>query len=275
MTIKKQSESSEHNPGEQIEEELDPVDPNALYREHVFSGEADTKWERFRRWSHKNKGKIYFVLLLSIMSSLGLSMIDRQPAHLNDYIRNYLARFSVTTPQWAYSIGPYQFGIDSLKSTYAILARYTFGGVGGAEAMKDGAAFEDFLREQFETDLFVNAALEEGLLDKPDAKVVLENAVRHAIAEYYIYARAIPPESNLRIKVTKEEVEDLYQRSRESYDRSGMDRNRIYRVIEKTIYDLKRQEQIDAVNRLRAQLIERLKDRSGYQYKGASETGAR
>lgn len=274
MTIRKTKRKSLPEPTEKTEEtidDIDPGDPLALYKEHSFDTPPTGSFEKFRRFALTTKGAVYALLLLSIVLPMAIILKDRSPDSPEQIVRNYFGRFSSASSNSVYSIGPVHISAQHIERLHGAVVRFTIGPGGATEYMSDANNNALFARDQFETDLLVNAALTEGVLKSEDARLVIENSLRHAIADYYLYSRLSTEQSDFRIVVPREEILDMYEKNREFYSKQGLSRSESLLVIERSLYQVRR----DALNlqilRARQEIIETLKDRAGYVYNGPAK----
>lgn len=137
--------------------ELDPRNPMALFEERSFAGPPRTRWERLQRFSHNNKGKIYFLMLVSMIFSISMMMKNTNPASLSAYLGDYFERMDGTSRR-AYAVD----GIPVTQSRIAALALAVERHAGTERTpMRPHGIDDAFVRDQFETDVLVRAAIHE------------------------------------------------------------------------------------------------------------------
>ncbi len=266
--------AAEENPTEEEDiqgGELSPEDPLALYREYRFAGKPETRTEAFRRFAIRNRRAVYSLLLAGVVLPFVWMMTTRQPESPEELIRSYFARVSSADEATAYAIGDARVTARHVRQLYQAVLKFTWGQKGADDAAGENQLFEAFVREQFETDLLVNAALKEGRFRSTDARLILENAVRHAAADYYLYTRIAAADSNFRIRIPREQVLSVYEKNKEFYARQGFNKAAALPVIEQSIVDVKRAEMALVLSRAREQVLADLKDRSGTTVQGSTK----
>jgi len=251
--------------------DLHPENPNAVYSAPVYLEPPDTVWERFRRWSHGKKRVVYALFLVAIVSTLVLMTRDSDVRSLSSFAQSYFNRFTKETDDWAYSIGNYHINERELNARFPVLLRYTWGARGASAVKNDAAAYRRYLRDQLETDLLVHAALREGALDSPEARIVLENGVRRLIAEYYLYTRIRNKNSDFRVNVDQSEIEQHYAKNKEFYASRGLERRAALAAIEKTMLEFRRERLRNRLFRLKMKVIDELRDSAGYRVRDPSK----
>lgn len=247
-----------------------PEDPLALYREHHFQGPPATRFEAFRRFAVRSRRFVYGLLLAGIVGPILLMMTSRQPESAEEILLSYFNRASTLNESSPlYSIGEARFAENQLRRLFGAVLKFTWGEKGSADGAKDQVVFDQFAREQYETDLLVSAALKEGTLRSAEARLILENAVRHAAADYYLYRQMASADSNFRITVPREEVLAVYAKNKEFYTRHGVDEAAALPLVEHSLAEVRRAEMNRILVRVRQQLVAELRDRSGSTYKGS------
>lgn len=276
---KKKTSSSASNPPDAGEAEyevanaeqlpdLQPEDPMGMYVEPNSVERTDTDWGAWRHWAHRNKRTIYAVFAVTIIGSFVYTMIGYEANPYRNIATSYFDRFRSATDDWVYAIGPFQVDENQLAARYSVLTRYTWGDRGAVPLKNDRDMYAGFLNDQLETDLLVNAALADTkLLDSPEARIILENSLRHAIAEYYLFSLIRTEESDFRVEVTQGEVDEHYNRFRQYYTSLNLDKERATPVIRRTLTNLKQDAVRGELGRVRQEVIDRLKDSSGYRVK--------
>lgn len=150
-------------------DEIRVEDPGALYEEPP----SQTSYGRFRSFALGSKRIIYAIVLVAMVGGIAASM--RSVTGFEGRLESYFQRFTGKLPPSGYQIAASEIDESELRSNFEIHKRL----LGPLE-------YTTFVREQFETDLVLRAALDEGLLSSPEAAMVLETALRRAAAEYYI-----------------------------------------------------------------------------------------
>ena len=242
--------------------ELHPENMAALYEDPPRS-----RSERFRFWSLRNKRLVYGVLLLGLVAGFILLAWKDEPVAPEDYARDYFARFGVQKEDWAYKIGSFFITDAHLNRQYPLLLAYSMGRDRAATMKSDGRLFRGYLREQLETDLFVHAALREGILRNPEAGLILENGMRKLIAEYYLYSKLKGVIGEFVPGMTKAEVKSHYEKNRAFYEKNGLDQTRGMAAAHESLFRVKREKILFRMKTLRAGILNRLRDREGYRVK--------
>ncbi|MCB1317517.1 MAG: hypothetical protein KDK27_16250 [Leptospiraceae bacterium] len=245
------------------QEDVPVEDPHAMYSDPYFHGEADSAWEKFRRFAHNHKRKVYFVFLIGLVLSFVVIMRNPEPENLRGWAENYFARFNDPANDWKYNIAQYYVDRQHLSLLYPILARYTWGDAGAEPLLNNGELYDQFVRDQYETDLLVYAALREEILQTPEASYILENAMRHAIAEYYLYTRIRSDDNNFRVEVDDREALEFYERNEELYADNGLGKNANIQLIKNTLAGIRRDQIRQQLAGQRSAVLEQLKEAIG------------
>ncbi len=260
------NQAADRDSAEAREEEiLNAEDPTALYRELRFDHPAVTFYDRLSRFAHANKRIIYALLLFAIVVPVVAALRSTRPASVQHTAEQYFARFQANEPG-TYSIGSSNFSAQYIEGLFDAVAASSLGPAGMRQIRTDSDAYARFVKDQFETDLLVHAALREGVLESPQSAYVIENAMRHAIADYYVSARAMQPSTNLRITVTDEEVRSYYDRNKDQYAKSGLTQAQTLGVIRRTLEQIRGDEQRAELRFFREKLLSAIKDRGGYSF---------
>ncbi len=275
-TIKKssvvQSLHPERDELEEVEAEelpdLSPEDPMGLYADPHTVEKTDSGWGEWQSWAHTNKRKIYAAFFITIVGSFVYSMVSYQSNEFRSMATAYFDKFRSDTDEWVYAIGPYYFDENYLASQYSVLTRYTWGDRGAAPMKNDRNLYAEYLKDQLETDLLVNAALaDEKILNAPEARLILENKMRHAIAEYYLFTVIRNENSDFRIQVTEAEIDDHYKQFKQYYASLNLDAERARPVIRQTLTNLKQDALRNQLTGVRNRIVNELKDGAGYRVK--------
>jgi hypothetical protein len=253
------------------EEHLNPEDPLAMYDEPPpRTAPAHSRWDAFRLWSHRHKRKIYLLFFVSLAIGIYLSLRSGGPGDLGGVLRDYFARFQGEREGWSYAIGEYFVGQDHLALVYPVIAKYRLGENGAAAAMQDPALYRRFIEEQYQVDALVYAAMRENAIHTPEARVILEDAVRRAVADYYVYSRIPGDSSDFRIEVTDAEVREFYERNKEIYEKSG-DPDTALVAIRATLYNLKRDQLRQKLATYQQKVFEDVRNRYGPRIQGETQ----
>lgn len=253
------------------EEIIDPVNPMAVYFDHEFHGEADTRWEKFRRFSHTHKRKIYGLFFVALFGTFITTMFNHNRPTIDNVAWSIYDNFEKKGPDWVYSIDGHFFGAYHLKEQYDALARYTWGDRGAVKMQSSNDLYASYLQDQFETDSLVLAALNENALDSPEAKIILSNALRHAIAEYYVYTKLRSEVGDFTIRTTEKEVEENYQKNKAFYDKSHLSKEEVLNIIRKTLLSAKKEEQQIAIQQRKMKIISGLQKRMQLEIRSADK----
>ncbi|MCE9599181.1 MAG: hypothetical protein K8S54_14555 [Spirochaetia bacterium] len=251
--------------------ELRVENPNALYEDVSFRGKPETAFEKLQHWSHRHKRKLYAVFLLAVVSTLFAGFRSTTPDSPQKLMDQYFARFGGHSDDWQYSIDRFHFTRAHLATVLPVIARYTLGNRGALDALQDKSTHDVFARDQFETDLLVYAAMQEDVLREPDARTILENALRHAIADYYVQRRLESINSDYRGRVEDAEALSYYEKNQDLYNKNGVAKGKALELIRTTLSGLKREEQRQEMRIQRAKLIARIQERLGPKFRGEKE----
>ncbi len=262
---KKDPESIENEePDAAVEErELNPENPQGLYEDPRFSGPPTTAFGRFQRWSHRHKRAIYAAFFLAIILSFVVVMRQDDGASAREAVEAYFSRFAGETDGWQYNIERYYIDKVHLNNLYPVLAKLTYGDAGAQSLLGDRELYESYVREQYETDLMAFAALQERVLNEREAKMFMENALRQAAADYYLYKRVGTEATDFRVNVTDAEAREYYGRNKDFYDASGLNEAASLQVIKNTLAGLRRDQLRQQLAVERSRIVGQLKDRIG------------
>jgi len=261
-----------HPEDEEVEPEelpdLQPEDPMGFYTEPREVEKTDSDWGSWRHWAHSHKRKIYAAFFITIVGSFVYSMIDYKANAFRSMATAYFDKFRSQTDEWVYAIGPFYFDENYLASQYSVLTRYTWGNRGAEPLKNDRDMYAEYLKDQLETDLLVNAAMaDDKILNHPEARIILENKLRHAIAEYYLFTMIRNKNSDFRIQVTDQEINDHYSQFKQYYSSLKLDKERARPVIRQTLTNLKQDAVRSQLVGIRNKIVNQLKDGSGYRVK--------
>ncbi|MCR9145504.1 MAG: hypothetical protein NXI24_24910 [bacterium] len=262
---KVQTEAGEQPAESQIQEtnDLNPENPHGLYEEPQFSGPPTTYFERFRRWSHRNKRWIYTAFVAAIMLSFVVIIQDKETSNPREVVDAYFGRFAVEIEDWQYNIERYYIDKGHLNNLYPVLAKLTYGEAGARPLLNDRELYESFIREQYEVDLLAFAALREQTLNNAEARLFLENSLRQAAADYYLFKQVGTEATDFRVNVTDAEAREYYGRNKEFYASSGLNEQASLQIIKNTLAGLRRDQMRQQLAVERSRLVARLKDRFG------------
>ncbi|HMU83225.1 MAG TPA: hypothetical protein PKE49_08645 [Leptospiraceae bacterium] len=255
----------------QTEEILSPEDPTAIYREVTFTGPAVTFYDRLARAAHANKRKIYFLMLCAIVVPIFLGLRSTRPLTASRIATDYFDRFRTGESNGVYSVAGATFGQDHLRHLFDAVGSTTLGPAGLRQLDGNSAAYTAYVRDQFETDLLVHAALQEGVLDSPQASFFIENSMRHSMADYYLLTRIMRPDTNLRVVVSDQAVQSYYEKNREQYAKSGLPQKETMEIIRRTLEQIQSDQMQAQIRLLRQQTINSLKDRGEHHFTGVSQ----
>lgn len=266
-TLRSQTETAEEPEPEELPD-LQPEDPMGFYTDPREIEKTESDWGNWRHWAHVHKRKIYAAFLITIVGSFVYSMIDYQANAFRSMATAYFDKFRSQTDEWVYAIGPYYFDENHLATQYSILTRYTWGDRGAEPLKNDRDMYSEYLKDQLETDLLVNAALaDDKILNDIEARIILENKMRHAIAEYYLFTLIRNENSDFRIQVTDQEIDDHYRQFKQYYSSLNLDAERARPVIRQTLTNLKQDAVRNQLVTIRNRVVNELKDGAGYRVK--------
>ena len=245
------------------ESELNPENPLGMYEDPRFSGPPQSAFESFQRFAHRHKRAIYATFFLAIILSFVVIMRGSGGANARDAVEQYFARFAGQSDDWQYNIDRFFIGKIHLNNLYPVLAKITYGDGGAKTLLNDRDLYDSFVREQYETDLLAFAALQENVLNESEARLFMENSLRQAAADYYLYKKVGTEATDFRVNISDAEAREYYNRNREFYKNSGLDEAAAMGVIKNTLAGLRRDQMRQQLAVARAQLVSRLKDRFG------------
>lgn len=246
-------------------DELHPENHRAFYSNAEFVGEAESRLEKFRRWSHRKKRWVFALFLLVLVGGASQFYKKSSPRSPEDLVRGYFNRFLHETDRWVYRVDRYYIDEQHLHRQYPILARYTWGEQGARELIENGDLYRDYLREQLNTDLLVYGALKEGVLNSEEGRLILENGLRRLIAEYYLYTKIKSKTTDYRTGTSPAEAERFYKKNKKFYERRNLNKTQALAAIGRTLTDLKQQKLREDLEVRRKKLLDSLRDGAGYQ----------
>ena len=247
--------------------EIQVENPANMYDDPVYTGPRKTRWDSFRAWSHGNKRVIFLLLLFAIGGSIAMLNRASAPENMSAIIKAYFARFTDPKKEWGYSTGTYYIQSAHLKQQFQALSAYTYGPRGGREMAKNPLAYHNYVNQELETDLMVEAALREGVLNTEKARQILEHGVRKLVADYYLSTKLYNNNSDFRVRVTDKEVEEFYEKNKASYVAKSISRAQALPAIRLTLEEVEKSRLRSRLVNTRAGLIKVLKDSSGYKIK--------
>ncbi|MEQ9366214.1 MAG: hypothetical protein RIF32_18380 [Leptospirales bacterium] len=262
----KAKETEEQDAVEELEQEseLNPENPHGLYEDPRFSGPPTTAFGKFQRWSHRHKRAIYAAFFLAIILSFVVVMRDSSGSSPREAIEDYFSRFAgETTEDWQYNIERFYVGKAHLNNLYPVLAKMTYGDAGARPLLNDRDLYQSFVREQYETDLLAFAALQERVLNDAEAKLFMENSLRQAAADYYLYKRVGTEATDFRVNVSDAQAREYYGRNKAFYEGSGLEEAAALQIIKNTLAGLRRDQMRQQLAVERSRLVGQLKDRFG------------
>lgn len=262
-TANETDEMNEPENDSQESQDLNPENPHGLYEDPRFSGPPASTFERFQRWSHRHKRAIYAAFFLAIILSFVVVMRGNSGSDPRDALSNYFGRFGGETEDWQYQIDRYYIGKMHLNNLYPVLAKLTYGDGGARSVLNDRDVYNSFVREQYETDLLAFAALQENTLANPEARMFLENSLRQAAADYYLYKQVGTNETDFRVNVSDAEALQYYDRNKAYYESTGLDKTAALGVIKNTLAGLRRDQMRQQLAIERSRVVAALKDRIG------------
>lgn len=149
-------------------EVLEVENPSALYDDPP----RETSSDRFRFFARSSKRLIFGVLLIAMTAGIA-GALTQTPSY-DRLLEGYFAMRQGPDSS-GYLAASAHISAAELKANYETHRR-----------LLGSVDYNAFAAEQFETDILLRAALDEGLLSSPEAKVILESALRRAAAQYYI-----------------------------------------------------------------------------------------
>ena len=250
---------------ENEEELLQPENPAALYEEarpEDFAGPPKSAWDRFRRLALRSRRLVYGVFAVAMVAAIVLWVrANRVPtaADLTPYIESYFERDDQLGAEAHYRVEQYGPARSRLEKLHEIMLIGSLGERGARAVLDDperkAASLHGFLLQEYETDLLAYAALKEGLLKNREARVLIENAVRQAVADLYVRDHVDGPGLDLRIQVPEDRVDALYAAGREYYSGVGLDEEEARAAIRALLAQQLREERKAVIAAARRQLI--------------------
>jgi hypothetical protein len=227
-------------------EEIRVENPHALYEEPPADPHfnAETRAGRFRLFAHRNKRIIYAVVLLAIV--LGFAAGFRTTPGFESTLESYFNRFHASMPDAAYQVAGAHVDKAHLRAVYESHKR-----------LLGAVDYSAFAQEQFETDLVLRAALDEGMLSSPEASLILESALRRAAADYYLRKKFA---AELEQKaVTTGEAKLVYEKTKTAMKELKLSETEAVASIQNTLTAVQAQEIRAKQLFLRRELTNRLK----------------
>lgn len=244
-------------------EELNPENPHGMYDSPRFSGPPKTTFERFQRWAHRHKRAIYAVFFLAIILSFVVVMRGSGDSRPDSIVDAYFARFAGPDENWQYQIERYNVGKAHLNNLFPVLAKLSYGDAGAQAVLNDKDTFDSFVREQYETDLLLFAAIQSGMLNDAEARMFMENAVRQAAADYYLYKQVGTEQTDFRVNISDAQALAYYNQNQAYYESTGLERGQALGVIKNTLAGLRRDQLRQQLAIERNRIVGALKDQIG------------
>ncbi|MCB1327191.1 MAG: hypothetical protein H7A21_00620 [Spirochaetales bacterium] len=229
-------------------------------------------YQKFRSWSLRNQRMISIVFLASVLLTLLAGLpggSDR--SGLKDFVRAYFSGFrDQSTSDWEYSIQDAQITGDHLRAAYGALTTLHSDAATARLRIQDPEEYARFVRRRYETDLLALAALEDGVLNDTEARLVLEHAFLTAIADFYVRKRSGMPGGAYSVP-EESDVRSIYDSHRGVYASMGLDRTAALRMIRATLSRLQMERQSAELDVARHVLVEQLDERLGVQFSGTGD----
>lgn len=225
-------------------------------------------WDRLRRFSLRINGWIHAAVLFGALATLLVSLRPAGPDSADGLIASYFARCNNASRDWQYAIGSCTVSGADLAERWQVLADRS------ASAGETGRQSEAFARDQFETDLLLHACAQTHCERQDAARVYMENALRHAAADYYLLEHTPPEIRTLSIAVTDEDVERIYRQNRSRYESAGTDPPSARRAIRSVLFQEKLARRNQAIALIREKLLQGIKDATGPRFRGAETRSA-
>ena len=232
-------------------------------------GASISRYQRFRAWSLRNQRLISVVFLASVLLTLfgGFFPGDRDH-NLAGFVRSYFARFHDRSADRAYSFRDAYVSNDHLRAAFAALSRLHNDAEPARSLIQNSNEYALFVRRRYETDLLAFAALEDGALNDPEARLVLEHAFLTAIADFYVRKKSGMPTGSYS-NPTESDVNSIYESHRSVYATIGLDRTAALRMIRATLSRLQTERQSAERDVARHVIVEQLDERFEVQFSGA------
>lgn len=214
--------------------------PDAIYQDPP----KETPSSRFRAFANRSKTLMYGIVLVAMAGGIAASM--RSVTGLDGRLESYFQRFAGKPPGGGYQVAASQVDESELRLSHAI-----------HERLAGPVDYRLFVQEQFETDLVLRAALDEGMLSTPEAAMILETALRRAAADYYMrkkYSADLAPR-----QVTAGEAKLLYEKTKGAMKNQFLGESEAVASIRNTLIAVQAQEFRAKQLLLRRELTNRLK----------------
>lgn len=225
-------------------------------------------WDRWRHVALQMNGWIHAAVLFFAIAALLVSLRPAGPDSADGLIASYFARCSNASRDWAYVIDNCTVSASDLAIRWRVAADRM------PSAGETERPSEAFARDQFETDLLVHACRQSHCERQDAARVYIENAMRHAAADYYLLEHTPPEIRTLSIAVTDEEVERIYRQNRSRY--AGLDASpaSVRQAIRSVLSQEKLARRSQAMVLIRQKVLDRVKDATGPRFRGEGTRSA-
>ncbi len=221
-----------------------------------------TFMERFGHFAHRTKTSIFLLLLLAFVALWLRSLPEPEPVSTTSLLRSYLSRFNAHNAMVRYRIRSLSVPDSHLIAAFAAIRSVN-------PAVPDNA-LSDFQRSQFENDLLIYKALQEGSLETTAAQLYMETALRQAAAEYVVLAAINSEKNSIRFAVDETEVRTIYRKNRDRYAKAGIERDVALQSIRTALQNEYIQKRNETIAVKRAQMTRQIQEAVGASYRGES-----
>lgn len=221
-----------------------------------------TFMERFGHFAHRTRTSIFLLLLLAFVALWLRSLPEPEPVSTTSLLRSYLSRFNAHNGMVRYRIRSLSVPDSHLIAAFAAIRSVN-------PAIPD-SALPAFQRSQFENDLLIYNALQEGSLETTAAQLYMETALRQAAAEYVVLATMKSDEHMNDFIVDDAEVRAIYRKNRDRYTKAGIQRDVALQSIRTALQNEYIQKRNETIAVKRAQMTRQIQEAVGASYRGES-----
>lgn len=243
--------------------------PFAIYDSPEAHRPGISALDNIRHLAHRHKKVLYLILISSILLSILQPLGPRSMASAEGILIAYFDRSKGDSGDWVYEISSEPTSEEVHRSLFQALGEFTWGGLGFKEISKSEESFQLYVADQMATDVLVRAAMQEGLLNDPKNKLIIENAVRKAVADIYLFAKIDGTHRDFRPKVDAGEIRAALQtiNNLELLNKADLNEKRVW--VEYMLNLQKRERISGVIAEERRQIVSQLRGSMGYRVRSS------
>lgn len=223
---------------------------------------TEQKPSLFRRFVAISQGFFGIIIIFVIIAPyLYLGFFNVSAPKLFQYIFNgYFREAGNINTDIYYRIGNNQYSKKYLNNLYKTVLDFGYGPHGAKRHLAGKAERQAFLRDSLGTDLLVKKALDQGLLNDPECSLLLTNALRHTLSEYYVYKMVTNEFRDFEMPVKKPEILQFYQKHKKTYQKKKIPQEAALKSIQQNLNEMRKQEAFSFIRQQRKNYIKKLKN---------------